>query len=295
MKVRFSMIVFIILSFFHYGIQIAYCEFPNSEMSREEAKRLFTDANEKYLQAAKFIAAKNVQEAEQKLKDASLQYETILAHGFKNGQIYYNLGNTYYRQGELGKAILNYHKAERLLPRNADLDANLRLAKGAAEDKELSTEIPVAIQRIFFWFFLLNQNELSILTVSLYVMTMIALFFFIIRKHAWLKRVLIGLSAALLIVLISLGGKIYMEHGVDRGVVVTTKCEVRYGPGEEYEPKFEVHNGAECVIEDENDDWYRVYVKVGIKQDTDSKTSAEGKVSKDMRRGWLQKKYVDVI
>ncbi|MDN3514273.1 MAG: hypothetical protein NG747_07725 [Candidatus Brocadia sp.] len=302
MKVRFFIMVFFILSFFHCGIQIAYCGLPdsglltpNSEISRDEAIKLFTDANEKYLQAAKFIAAKNVQEAEQKLKDASLQYETILAHGFKNGQIYYNLGNTYYRQGELGKAILNYHRAGRLLPRNADLDANLRLAKGAAEDRGLSTEIPVVIQRIFFWFFLMNQNELLTLAVSLYVLTMIVLFFFIIRKYAWLKRVLMGLSAALFIVLISLGGKVYTEQGVNRGVVITTKCEVRYGPGEEYEPKFEVHNGAECVIEDEKNDWYRVYVKVGIKQGGDSKATAGEKVSKDMRRGWLQKKQVGVI
>jgi len=302
MKICLWVLFLFIIPFSDCGIQNAHCGLPKSEIrnpkseiSSDAAIKLFTDANEKYLQATKFIAAKNIQEAEQKLKDAALQYETILTSGFKNGQIYYNLGNTYYRQGELGKAILNYRRAGRLMPRNADLDANLRLVKGSIEDKELSNEIPVAIRRIFFWFFLLNQNELTIVAVFLYVVLMLLVFFFIICKYAWFKKAIIGFSAALFIVVVSLGSKIYLEQGVDRGVIVTTKCEVRYGPGEEYEPKFEVHNGAECVIEDEKDGWYRVYVNMGVKQDIGSKSGTEENASKDVRKGWLQKKHVDVI
>ena len=135
---------------------------PKSEISKDEAIKLLTNANENYLQAAKCIAARNTQEAEQKLKEAASQYETILANGFKHGQIYYNLGNTYYRTGELGKAVLNYRKAQRLMPRNTDLDANLKLVKNSIEDKELPNEIPVVLRRIFFWFFLLSGNELIV-------------------------------------------------------------------------------------------------------------------------------------
>ncbi|MBU6392716.1 MAG: hypothetical protein KGQ83_10810, partial [Planctomycetes bacterium] len=74
-------------------MRIADCESLKSEMARDEAVKLFTDANEKYSQATKFIAAKNIQEANQKLREAALRYEAVLAKGFKNGQIYYNLGN----------------------------------------------------------------------------------------------------------------------------------------------------------------------------------------------------------
>ncbi|MCF6155121.1 MAG: tetratricopeptide repeat protein [Candidatus Brocadia sp.] len=295
MKICLWVLFLFILPFLDCGIQNAHCGLMKSEISSDDAIKLFTDANEKYQLAAKFVASKNIQEAEQKLKEATLQYEAILARGFKNGQIYYNLGNTYYRQGELGKAILNYRRAEQLIPRNADVDTNLRLIKGSIEDKELSNGVPVAIRRIFFWFFLLNQNELSIVAVALYVVLMALLFFLIVCKYEWLKRIIIGFSAGLFIAVVSLGIKIYIEQGVNRGVIVTSKCEVRYGPGEEYEPKFEVHNGAECVIEDEKDGWYRVYLKVGVKQDTGLKSSTEENASKDVRRGWLQKKNVDVI
>lgn len=302
MKIRLWVLCLLLIPFLTCGIPQAQCESPESEIqnpkskiSKDEAVKLFADANENYLQAMKLLATKNTAEADRHLREATAQYEAMLTGGFKNGQVYYNLGNTYYRRGELGKAIVNYRRAARFIPRNADLDANLRLAKGAIEDKELSTEIPVVVKRIFFWLFLLNRNELSIVAVSLYVALMIVLFVSNIRKYAWLRRVFIGFSSALFIAVVSLGIKIYLEQGVNRGVIVTSKCEVRYGPGEEYEPKFEIHKGSECVIEDEKDDWYRVYVKVGVKQDTGSDASPGEKVSSDVRRGWLQKKYVDMI
>ncbi len=310
MKIRFIVLSFLIIPFLNCGMRSAECGMPKSEIqnlsstqigepkseiSRDEAIKLFTNANENYLQAAKCIAAKNNQEADQKLKEAATQYETILANGFEHGQIYYNLGNTYYRRGELGKAVLNYRKAQRLMPRNADLDANLKLVKNSIEDKELPNEIPVVLRRIFFWFFLLNGKELIVAAVSLYVVFMTLVFFLIILKYGWLKRLMIGFSAGLCIAVVSLGIKIYSEQGVSRGVIITTKCQVRYGPGEEYEPKFEIHNGAECLIEGEKDDWYNVYVYVGVKQEAGSKPGAEEKVGKDVRKGWLQKKDVGVM
>ncbi len=295
MKIYLWVLVLCIIPFWDFGIQNAHCGSVKSEISSDDAIKLFTDANEKYLQATKDIAAKNLQEAEQKLKGAALQYEAIVGGGFKNGQIYYNLGNAYYRLGEFGKAILNYRKAERLIPRNADLHANLKLVKDLTEDKESSHGIPVAARRIFFWVFLLNQSELTIIAVSLYGVLMALLFVLISFRYAWLKRIITGFSACLFVVVISLAIKVYVEQCVNHGVIITTKCVVRYGPGEEYEPKFEIHSGAECIIEEERDNWYRVYVNVGVKQDTGSETGAEEKVSKDVRRGWLQKKHVDVI
>ena len=310
MELRFVAIFFFIITFLNCGMRIVECGKPKSEIqnlsstsigdpkseiSRDEAIKVFTDANEKYMQAVKNIAARNNQEAELKLKEAASQYETVLTHGFEHGQIYYNLGNTYYRMGELGRAILNYRKAQRLIPRNADLNANLRLVKNSTTDKELPNEIPVVIRRMFFWFFLLSVNELIAVTVSLYIVLMMLVFFLIILIYGWLKRFMIGFAVGVFIAVVSVGIKIYREQGVNHGVITTTKCQVRYGPGEEYEPKFEIHDGAECLIEGERDDWYNVYVYVGVKQDTESKTGAEEKVSKEVRKGWLQKKDVGVI
>ena len=48
--------------------------------------------------------------------------------GLESGELHYNLGNAWFRLGELGPAILHYERARRSMPRDDDLAANLALA-----------------------------------------------------------------------------------------------------------------------------------------------------------------------
>ncbi len=287
-RTQFRVFIFVILFLFG-GVAFA------DALSKDEVIKMFTAANEDHSQAVKLIAEKKLPEANKKLEEAALQYEIILSKGFRNGQIHYNLGNTYYRLGEVGKAILNYRKARRLMPGNAEIDANLRLAKNSIEDKEAIHETPAVIQRIFFWFFLMNQNGLAVFSVLIYVMTMLLLIALVILKYRWLKRLIIGFTVGLLIAVVSLGIKMYVERGIDHGVIIAKNCPVRYGPGEEYETKYEIHEGAECVIEQVKGQWYKVYVHVGIKQGDSRQAEADKKEDKEIRRGWLHKDAVGII
>src|SRR5271156_2156259 len=58
--------------------------------------------------------------------------ESLLADGFRNGAVYYNLGNAYFRAGEIGRSIAAYRKARPYRPRDSYLEANLRHALSIA-------------------------------------------------------------------------------------------------------------------------------------------------------------------
>ena len=62
-------------------------------------------------------------------------YEDILAAGQTSADLHYNLGNAYYRDGQLGKAILNYERALRLKPGMNDAKENLALANAHTADR----------------------------------------------------------------------------------------------------------------------------------------------------------------
>ncbi len=66
-----------------------------------------------------------------KYLDAIAGYEAILNSGTHSGAIYYNLANSYFKNKQLGKAILNYERAQRLIPRDRDLAANYQFASAA--------------------------------------------------------------------------------------------------------------------------------------------------------------------
>ena len=70
-------------------------------------------------------------------------YEELVSQGIKNNrissQLYYNLGNAYFRDNQLGKAILNYERALLLEPGDGDIRHNLRFANNRTVDRIASS------------------------------------------------------------------------------------------------------------------------------------------------------------
>ncbi|WP_298063768.1 tetratricopeptide repeat protein [uncultured Rikenella sp.] len=62
-------------------------------------------------------------------------YEALLARGVHSGKLYYNLGNSWFKQGRMGKAILNYNRALLLDPTDEDTQYNLAMAQARIVDK----------------------------------------------------------------------------------------------------------------------------------------------------------------
>ena len=66
---------------------------------------------------------------------ASQTYEALLAKGIDNEDVYYNLGNAYFRLGDFGKAIFNFERALKLSPGMPDASYNLEVARSAVAER----------------------------------------------------------------------------------------------------------------------------------------------------------------
>lgn len=92
------------------------CCLSTSVRAQESPEELFAQANQAY-DSALYIEAIQL-------------YNQVLQNGQSSAALYYNLGNSYYEFGELGYAILNYLRAQRLDPTDQDIADNLAFAKG---------------------------------------------------------------------------------------------------------------------------------------------------------------------
>ena len=264
-----------------------------SEISQGDATKLFTLANGEYTNAHKLMSNKKIKEASNGFKKAANQYEELLEHGFINEQLYYNLANTYYKLGETGKAMLFYKKAFKLMPRNSELKENIKLVKTEFIDRELTEKTPGIIKALLFWYFLFNLNEATVFTLFFYIIFITCILAFIFYRLQWLRSIYIGFGIAMIVTGITLGTKIYTEQISKKGVIISHECNVRYGPGEEYEAKFLIHEGAEFVVKDEKDEWFKVYVHIDVRQS--SKTEEADETTKEHRIGWLPKDKAGII
>ncbi|RME48000.1 MAG: tetratricopeptide repeat protein, partial [Deltaproteobacteria bacterium] len=189
-------------------------------------------------------------------------YEKIIGQGYENGHVYFNLGNAYFRLGEIGRAIFAYRKAEAWIPRDADLRSNLKYAREMAKDELPPPERGRWLRRIFFWYDRSTTRELlyaAVLFNLLFWGLMIVRFFHRGEGLRWA----LGLSlAALLLVLLSLGARVIAGRSVE-GVVIAEVATVRSGNGPNYTPRFELHAGAEFVVEGVEGDWVRIRLSNG--------------------------------
>jgi tetratricopeptide (TPR) repeat protein len=93
-----------------------------------------------------FDAARTPQE----YRESAALLESLLADGYRNGAVYYNLGNAYFRAGEFGRSIAAYRKARPYRPRDPYLEANLRQALSVAPGR-LPESPPPWWTHVLFW------------------------------------------------------------------------------------------------------------------------------------------------
>ena len=152
-------------------------------------------------------------------------------------------------------------------------------------------QLPEILKIVCFWYFFLNLNEITVITIYMYLALIASILSVIFIRLQWLKKLIIIFASCLLVLVISLGIKAYSQHSIERGVVIADESKIRYGPGEEYEPRFEIHEGAEVRIEEKKDKWYKVYVYV----DVEDIHGDEGKKEAEFKTGWIPASEVGEI
>lgn len=187
-------------------------------------------------------------------------YRSALDQGVDHALIHYNLGNAYFRAGELGPAIASYVRAERRAPRDERIRTNLSVARAQIRDRELGGEVPAVLVPFAWTYGLLSLDEWWTLVLVAFALTAAC---FVIahwrpsvrvvsRRVAW---VAIGVGAVALV----MGGVRYRDEvATTSAIVVDDQVEVRSGPGTDYGLAFRIHEGLQVDVDDRRGAWARI-------------------------------------
>lgn len=161
--------------------------------------------------------------------EAARIYEQEVARGVQDSAVYYNLGSAYFQRGDLGRAVLNLQRAAQLDPRDADIQANLALARQGTT--ELFVEEPTGpvafLAALTGW---LTLNETAVLVISFWFLLGFLLLAWREVSTDQARRVLqIFFGVALVLFLlsgVSLASRTFLAETQPGGVVVTPSVAV---------------------------------------------------------------------
>ena len=236
---RTRVIVLFLLFMFIFALQ-ADCD----EVSR--VRTLFFKGNAYY--------------SEEKFQQAIAQYEEALRFGFESGELYYNLGNAYFKNGSLGKAVLNYLRAKRLIPKDADLNSNLEYAQSLIRGGIAIPERNWFMSIFFNFVDSFSLDRATWISAVLYFTLCTLLIFIILAKRR--RKIIVyagGLILILLIVSLPVFSVQFYKTIIRKQAVVTvSSTDSKFEPFSDATTFFVLEEGESVTLISYKEGWAKV-------------------------------------
>lgn len=229
----------------------------------QSATQLYTSANSLY--------------KSNQFEQAATAYEKILMQGYRTPEVYYNLGNSYFKLHNNGKAILNFERAQKLAPDDEDIAHNLKLAQLKTTDKL----IPVPqLGIVTSWNSFLTSQSSKGWGMFAIVFSWIALIVFVVYLFVTRKGWALFFGTLFLIfsiVSVSLASKqCNAEENSSSAILLVENVNVKSAPDANGTDLFTIHEGLKLELCDQVGNWTKIRL-------------ADGKV------GWVEKGMFEKI
>jgi len=238
---------------------------PSAEaLSEEEKHDLYSQAKDLFRQANQ-SAASDPAKAKDLYRQGAMRFERLAGGGVRSGRLYYNTGNAYFRMGDLGRAILNYRRAERYIPGDQNLAQNLDYARSRRRDRIEEPQRARVLKTVFFWHYDLSPGARSVVFACCFAAFWLGASIRLFRRGAVPQGALafLGLVAALF--LGSLLAETFAQAHDQPGVILAEETIARKGDGESFEPAFKepLHAGTEFNLIEGRRDWLQIELPDG--------------------------------
>ena len=208
-------------------------------------------------------------------------YDSILVTGNASHKLYYNLGNAWFKEKRIGRAILYYNKALKLDPSDADTKYNLRVA---------NTYVKNRIEQIPEFFLItwlntlqmkLSSNVWAVLSLVLLAVALAAVPVYLLSQRMILRKIgfyttIAALSFCIFAIVSAAVEQRALTDGSE-GVVIISAAPVKSAPERGSKDIFVLHEGTKVrVIRSQGEEWKEISI-------------ADGK------QGWILNQSIELI
>ncbi|MBN2722786.1 MAG: tetratricopeptide repeat protein [Deltaproteobacteria bacterium] len=202
-------------------------------------------------------------------ENAAKAFEILISRGIHHENLFYNLGNAYYKAGKYGYAVYSYERSLKLHPKHKDTLHNIKLTRQVIERKYKDNIVSFAESSL--WVRMVNWMNFS--TMKIIFIVLWSLFFGILTwlyfRESGLLRISMITGAVLtgvfvLIFAIMISGRYYFEHIYRFGIVLPDEISVKEAPQKSSNTAFKIHAGLKIKINLEDQAWVKISLPNGM-------------------------------
>lgn len=195
------------------------------------------------------------------------KYESILSSGNESAELYYNLGNAYFKEGKLAKSILNYERS--LLLDSSDEDAvfNLGLARQQVVDKiEVIDQFFVkrwhqSLQNMF------SSDHWSIISIAAFIGVIMFAFLFFFSQSSEIKKTSFFVGIVLVVVSGTGMNMAFAQKTLlterNSAIILSGSVTVKSSPDSSGTELFILHEGTKVSVTDQVGEWREIKLQDG--------------------------------
>ncbi|MDG1477351.1 MAG: tetratricopeptide repeat protein [Vicingaceae bacterium] len=200
-------------------------------------------------------------------KEAIVMYQTVLDADNISTDIYYNLGNCYYKTDNIPRAILNYEKALKLKPDNEDALFNLAMANKLTVDKvDRLPELFIGST----WRNLITSKTVdnwAYYTIGLIFLSLLLFISYLLMQQVIIKKAgfyggMLFLGLALFTFLMAAQHNGIIQQSSE-AIIFAPTITIQSEPNESSEKLFTLHEGTKVTLLEENSDWSKIKLPNG--------------------------------
>ncbi len=194
-------------------------------------------------------------------------YNKVVMAGYESPELFYNLGNSYFKMNDYGHAILWYERAKRLDPGNEDIDFNLNVANTKISDK--IEPLPELFYKRWFngLLQLFSADSWAAIGIILFIAGLLGGVLYLASQILFLRK--IGFWAAFGFLFIAFFALIFawsnysFTKSTVEAIVFTPTITVKSSPDDKSTDLFVVHEGTKVRLLDNINGWYEIKIANG--------------------------------
>ncbi len=196
-------------------------------------------------------------------------YDSVVAMGLTSSEVYYNLGNAFYKMGQIAPCILNYERALQLAPDDEDITYNLELVQQHVVDEIEAVDVFFMTRTFRRIRASQSSDAWARLSLVSFALTLCFMLFFFLSRSVFLKRTGFYLSVILMLVSVlsfsfsSKAKRIITAH--ESAIIFAPTVTVTSSPNETGTKIFVLHEGTKVSVMSRLTSWVEIMLSDGNK------------------------------